>query len=285
MAATRLRPRLRLLRVLHARPHRFARLRWITQGLSFAVLYAVPLLRLARFDLWAGRHLAGGRRVGPVLGLGAVFTGILAFYVVTFALNAVMGRVFCGFGCPIGQASRLGDDAEIGSVRALARLGAFSLGLATSIALWFVNPRVFVEGSARAATSAALGVLALAGAVFLHARFFRWRFCEGFCPIGVYYSAVVTDHGFGIHFDRAKNTCKDCGSCALACPVGLDPRDLARPKNGIFGIGIDGFPEANHCLSCGECVRACENQYKKGGRAFVPLRLCKARVDGRQMSK
>jgi hypothetical protein len=50
MAGTRLSPRLRLLRVLRTQPHGYARLRWIAQGVSFAVLYAVPLPGLARFD-------------------------------------------------------------------------------------------------------------------------------------------------------------------------------------------------------------------------------------------
>jgi ferredoxin len=55
--------------------------------------------------------------------------------------------------------------------------------------------------------------------------------------------------------------------------VGLDPRDLTRPKNNLGGIGLDGFAELNHCLTCGECVRACEHQFRKEGPALVPLRL------------
>jgi polyferredoxin len=272
-------PRLRLLRVVRAQPHRYPRIRLVTQAITFLVLFGVPLLGLARFDLWDGRHLAAGRRVGAVCGLGSVFVGILSFYVITFALNAAMGRVFCGFGCPVGQASRFGDAVEAAAGRgreriaAEARAAAFALALAAAVALWFVCPRVFVEGSARAVAATLAGVAALAAAVYFHGRFWRWRFCEGFCPIGVYYSAVQTAHGFGVHFDAAKNTCKDCDACALVCPVGLDPRDLAKPKDGLGGIAIDGFPGRNHCLTCGECVRACEHQFRREGRGPVPLRL------------
>jgi polyferredoxin len=278
MPAPPIGPRLRVLRVVHAKPHRYARLRWLTQGITLLVLYGVPLLGLARFDLWDGRHLALRQPVGRVYGLGGLVVGIGAFYLITFILNAVMGRVFCGFGCPIGQASRLGDDLEMareGKDRraAQARAAAFALAVGTAITLWFVSPRVFVEGSWRAVAGTALGALALTAAVYQHGRRWRWRFCEQWCPIGIYYSAVQTDHGFGVHFDEARDTCKDCGACELACPVGLDPRDLTKPKEHVGGIGLDGFAAVNHCLTCGECVRACEHQFRKEGHDAVPLGL------------
>jgi polyferredoxin len=271
--------RLRLLRALHAQPHRYPKIRWLTQGLTLATLYTIPLVGLARFDLWDGRHLAMRRHVGPVYGLGAVFIGVLAFYIVTFGMNAVMGRVFCGFGCPIGEVSRRGEDVETGGKTRMdrARLWAssvgFSLALAGAASLWFVSPYVFVQGSARAIAATVGCALALTAALQLHGRYWRWNFCAGFCPIGIYYSAVVSDHGYGIHFDAAKHTCKECDSCDLVCPVGLHPRDLTAPKNAVVGIAIEGFPENNHCLNCGECVRACENQFRKEGRGAVPLRL------------
>jgi polyferredoxin len=279
MTAQVLPKRLRLLRVLHAQPHRYSRIRWITQGITLGILYLVPLLGLARYDLWAGRHLAWRKPLGPVYGFGAVVISVLSLYLVTFTFNAVMGRVFCGFGCPVGQMSRLGEDAEIGGKTRREELSAhgfalvFALAFATAGSLWFVSPRVFVDGSALAITTTIAVITALAAALWLHGRHWRWRFCEGYCPIGTYYSAVVTNQTFGIHFDTASKTCKACGSCDLACPVGLEPRDLTKPKNGLPGIGIDGFPGMNHCLCCGECVRACENQYRKEGRALVPLCL------------
>lgn len=279
MAAPTLTARLRLLRVLHALPHRYPSLRVFTQGMTLLILYGAPLLGLVRFDLWDGRHLALQKPVGFIWGFAGVFFGIASFYLVTFILNAVMGRVFCGFGCPIGQASRLGDDVEIakksgkGRRNAELKAAAFALALASAIALWFVSPRVFVEGSVKAIAVTVLGTLALAGAVYAHGRYFRWRFCEAYCPIGIYYSAVQTGHTFGIHFDEARSTCKDCDSCSLVCPVGLDPRKLEASKDDIGGVAIDGFPERNHCLTCGECVRACEHQFRKDGLDLVPLRL------------
>ncbi len=279
MAAPALTPRLRLLRVLHALPHRYPSLRVVTQGITLLILFAAPLLGLVRFDLWDGRHLALRQPVGFIYGFAGVFFGICAFYLITFVLNAVMGRVFCGFGCPIGQASRLGDDVEIaakagkGRRTAEAKAIGFALALGASVSLWFVSPRVFVEGSAKAIALTILGTATVSLAVYLHGRYWRWRFCEGYCPIGIYYSAVQTGHTFGIQFDEARDTCKDCDSCKLVCPVGLDPRKLTAPKDDIGGVAIDGFPERNHCLTCGECVRACEHQFRKESHDLVPLRL------------
>ena len=176
--------RLRLLRALHAQPHRYPRLRWVGQSVTFLVLYGAPLLGLARFDLWDGRHFAAGRPAGLVYGLGALFIGVFSFYIITFVLNAALGRIFCGFGCPIGQASRLGDDVEAAlatghqRLAARARAAAFALALAAGIALWLVSPRVFVEGSARAVLVTLGGVAGLATLIYLHGRFWRWRFCQ-----------------------------------------------------------------------------------------------------------
>ena len=279
MAASTLSKRLRLLRVLHAQPHRYPRIRRFTQAITLAVLYAVPLLGLARIDLWDGRHLAAGGPASFFVGVGAAFAGVLSFYLVTFILNAALGRIFCGFGCPVAQAARFGEDAEIAAMTGKGRAGAelrangFALALAVGIALWLVSSRVLVEGSARAVATTAFAVLALATAVRLHGRYFRWRFCEAYCPIGIYYSAVQTSHGFGIHFDDGAGACKQCDACEMACPVGLDPRSLQKPKDDIGGLAIDGFPGQNHCLTCGECVRACEHQFRREGRGLVPLRL------------
>jgi polyferredoxin len=288
MPETRLSPRLKTLRTLGTKPHPFRRIRVATQALTLAIVYAIPLLGLVRFDMWDGRHRIFGHATNSTYGFGGLILGIAFFYIVTFVINAFAGRVFCGFGCPIGQASRFGEEVEIatksGKGRLLAELSAvlFALALGTAGFLWFASPRVFVEGTPRAMVIAAGGLLALAGVVYAHGRYVRWTFCKSYCPIGIYYSAVQTAHGFGIHFDNS--ACKGCDVCTLACPVGLTPRDLEVPINGLPGIGLDGFPSRNHCLTCGDCVRACEH-VTHGKIETAPLRLGfsgKADKDGKR---
>lgn len=261
--ASGLSPRLRTLAAVERTPHRFQRLRRITLGLTVAILFAIPLSGLGRVDLWDGRHRLLFEPVGPVFGAEAFILSTVAFYVITFLLNAAFGRIFCGWGCPIGEASRLGDAVELatktGKGRRRAELSAigWALVLGSGILMWFVDPRVFVAGSVRAILYATAALAALTGGVYLSGRHIRWSFCTKACPIGVYYSAVQPEHTFGLKFDPA--ACNDCDLCTKICPVGLNPRELEqrrRPSQG--GISLDDFPEAHHCLTCGDCVRACE---------------------------
>lgn len=279
MAAPRLSPRLRILRTLEKKPHRYPKIRRFTMALTFAVLYAIPLLGLARFDLWDGRHMWAGERTNFVYGFGAVMISVVVFYLMTFVVNGLVGRLFCGFGCPVGQMSRMSDSCEVAQKSGEKRLKAeaeailFALGLAGAGLLWFCDPHVFVEGSQRAVLTASGGLAGGTAVIYLLGRHVRWSFCRGYCPIGIYYSAVQTAHSFGVHYDEVGSPCKSCDCCAQACPVGLDPRDLRKPQNDVIGVAIEGLPQANHCLTCGECVRACENIFAHKPHIIPPLSL------------
>ncbi len=259
-------------------------------AITFVIVYAVPLLGLARFDLWDGRHKWAGSSTNFVYGFGAVMISVIVFYLMTFIINGLVGRLFCGFGCPVGQMSRLSDSAEIGRKtrenRVQSELNAvlFALGLATGGFLWFCDPRVFVQGSPKAIGIATLGLLGGTFTVYSLGRFARWNFCRGYCPIGLYYSVIQTAHRFGIHYDEVDSLCKGCDYCAQACPVGLNPRDLRTPMNDVIGVAIEGLPQSNHCLTCGECVRACENVFVHKPELIAPLSLSKKR-DQRKVSE
>jgi ferredoxin-type protein NapH len=264
--------RLQLLRAMGSR-HRYVRLRRATMAITFAALLAVPALGLARLDVIGGAHLALGRRVDALTGAAAIAIAVAAFYAITFVLNAALGRVFCGWGCPVGHAARLADERDAAPparrrARTLAAV-AYSLALAAAIAPWWIAPRSLTS-PARVAVALALW-LAAAALVWLHGRFWRWSFCRRYCPIGLYYSAVQTDHSFAVHFDPAR--CIDCDACARVCPVELDARALALPVQDLGGLALDGLPGAHHCLVCGDCVRACELVLRKRALARLPLVL------------
>jgi polyferredoxin len=202
-----------------------------------------------------------------------------AFYGITFVINAVVGRLFCGWGCPVAQVSRFGEEVEIarrsgkGLRGAVARALLFGAALSASVLLWWVDPRVLVEGSALEAATALAVFLGLVGATLLHGRFWRWSFCKQACPIGLYYSIVAPDRIYGIVFDADRGPCKECRLCDRVCPVDLDPRDLSRARDGIGGLAIDGLPGENHCLRCGDCIRACEWVFDGAEKAALPLRF------------
>jgi ferredoxin len=259
-----------VLRAIARRPHRYRFFRLLTMGLTVSLLFAVPLLGIARFDLFAGQHRALGRAANALYGLVAVAVAIFSFYFVTFTVNLVGGRMFCGWGCPVGELNRLADDfsaARSGRSRVLwgAALVGLSLWLTLGVALWWTSPGVFLSGPAALVAGA---VVALgAGAAVAFARIIGWSFCQKACPIGLYYSVVQQKRAIGIVFDR--DACLDEAVCVRACPVMLDPRDLSAPRFGIGGWAIEGLAANNHCLRCGACVEACELTTRKRGRVAL----------------
>jgi len=259
--------RSKLLRLAYTRPHRYRRYRVLTMGLTVAVLFAVPLLGLARVDLWGGAHLALLRPVDLAVGLVAVIAAIVAFYATTLLIHVFAGRIFCGFGCPVAQLSRFADAVDVyaGSGaparRAWLELIAFALLLSLAVVSWWVAPGVFAAGDRGALL--ALGALALtAGYAVLHARWFRWGFCQKLCPIGLYYSVVQTASLIHVEFDPA-TACTDCDACTGICPVDLEPRRLAAATPSPGGLAFMDLPGGARCLHCGACIEICEHMMRK----------------------
>ena len=268
--------RRRVLRQILTRPHRYRRARAITMSVTLAILFGVPLIGLARLDLWGDAHRALLHQVDFAHGLTAVLAAIVAFYVVTFTINMPAGRMFCGFGCPVGQLSRFADaiDAfpadEARRRRGWLELSGFALLLSLAVTLWWTAPSTFLAWPAGG--FAAGLVLTVATLAVLHGRMWRWGFCRGFCPIGLYYSVVETGAPFGIDFDP-NGVCIDCDGCDTICPVQLAPRTLEAEVPAPGGLAFDGMPGLNHCLHCGLCVEVCELvTQKRAGRPAMGLR-------------
>lgn len=267
------------MRLLRSAPHRYDLLRLIAQGFSLGVLAAVPLTGLARLDVWGGGHRLLCEPASWKHALGGVIIGIAAMYVVTFLSNLVAGRLFCGWGCPVGQVCRFGEAVETPGLSSLQRLArhatgaAYSAAFVLSVMAWWVDLRVFWRGDG-SALAWAWGLLAIgvAGA-FAHGRWWRWEFCKQACPIGLYYSFVAASKHFGVHFRNQQDTCIECDACDHVCPVTLNPRDLMRPIPARGGVSVHDAPGRNHCLECGDCIRTCEKMIELRGHAPVPLRL------------
>lgn len=271
--------RLKVLRAIRTEGHRYDARRTLGMTISIGLLWLVPLSGLARVDLWAGGHAVLFRAAPFKHALAGVLVGIGAMYVVTFLVNVVGGRLFCGWGCPVGQLSRFGEAVDQpGSKRWPKRLASFlgaawSALLTASIMAWWVDLRVLWRGDPRAA-GIAWGVLLTGLALaYAHGRWWRWHFCQSTCPIGLYYSFVSPARWFGVHFRNAEHTCIECDACDHVCPVDLAPRDLMAPSGPRPGLSIADAPGRNHCLECGDCVRACEWMVAKKGDGPAPLLL------------
>jgi len=267
-------PRLAVVAANNRRRHRYRRYRAIGQLISLAVLAAVPLAHVAAFDLWRGDHWWLGEHVTGLAAVTGFTAAIAVFYATTFVINAIAGRAFCGWACPVGQISRLSDAAQAvrpaGRRRARVQLAAFALLVAAVGALWFVSPRVLSAGSARAVAAAFAGVAGAAGLLLLLGWWWRWGFCRTACPIGLYYTAVQSAGAVAVCFEDGLGKCNDCGACAVVCPVELDPRRLDEPIPGAGALSVDGMPGFHHCLHCGACVEVCERVTRSAPRT-APL--------------
>jgi len=269
----------KLLRALKTWRHRYTALRVLSQSVSIGLLLAVPFSGLARVDFWAGRHFLLGERVSVKLALAGVIAGIAALYVVTFLSNVVAGRLFCGWGCPVGQVSRFGEQADLPGQNRRQRMGAHVLGAFYSAAFvvamlaWWVDLRVLYAGG-RGALAVAWGLLTVGAAgAYAHGRWWRWEFCKQVCPIGLYYTVVAPARYFGVHFRNQHDTCIECNACDHVCPVDLKPRELMAPVGDRGGLAVLDAPGHSHCIECGDCIRACEFMIQKRGREPVPLLL------------
>lgn len=245
---------------------------------SLAILLAVPLLGIVRIDLWRAHHILLGERVGLIAALKGFVVALAVLYGVTFITNMIVGRFFCGFGCPVGYVSRLGEDVAVtkGRRRVLAHLAGagFVATFVAAIMLWWVDPRVVIEGSllARGATLGVFIVLWAGG--FLHAFWWRFGFCRGACPIGLYYRLVTSRPPIGILFANEPDKCIECGACEKVCPVALDPKSLGL-ELPLGTVGSDAplrYGDAE-CLRCGDCVEACRMIFAKQRAAVPPLRF------------
>ena len=263
-----------LLRVLLPRPHRYRSLRSWVSLLSLIVVAAPPLVGLGRIDLWGGDHQLLGE---PVSFAKALFGGLLfgiASYLITFLVNAFGGRLFCGFGCPLSQANRLAERiaaerGKPGRTATIVRSWLFAGAFAAAILHWWIDPRLWIEGSLGARAAAVAALAAGAALIQSHARWWHWSFCRGWCPVGLYYSVVSPSTALGIRFDAA--TCVNCNACDRVCPVGLAPRNLPGEIERDEGLAIATTTGVHHCLSCGDCVEACE--FILGKRGITPIAL------------
>jgi ferredoxin-type protein NapH len=259
--------RTRLVRLILNRPHRYRQYRVVTMVITLGVLLAVPLSGLARVDLWGGGHRLLGRPVTLGVGVGALCAAVAVFYGATFLINMVAGRMFCGFGCPVGQLCRFADAADAHATagarrRSWLNLVLFAVALSAATSVWFVTPAVLLSGNPAAIALTAAGIALAAALAVLHARRWRWSFCRKLCPIGLYYSIVQSTALIGVEFDDTAR-CTDCGACVAICPVGLDPRRMAEPIPSPGGLAFSDLPAGNHCLHCGACIEVCEQMMRK----------------------
>jgi ferredoxin-type protein NapH len=191
-------------------------------------------------------------------GAGAVGTVLLAVLPL-FLLTIVLGRVFCGWLCPVhfllemtdslrSLIVRLGVPVHNFRLRRSTKFAVLGLGtLATAVLGAQIFPVIYppaVLGRQMfeiiffgSLGGGAVFLLLLAfGEIFLSRRI--W--CRYLCPGGGLYALLSPLRVVTIK--RSPALCDDCAECDKACAFGLSPMT---DRTGI------------ECTSCLECVRAC----------------------------
>jgi ferredoxin-type protein NapH len=181
-----------------------------------------------------------------------------------FVTSLVLGRGFCGWGCPfhgLQQGWEKAADKPLRRVRFLGMTryvlwGAWVIGVAAlavaaggwhRIDLLYSTPNIVsVEGPQSLIT-----YFALVGITLLPQALGRRGFCHYVCPFGAW-MVVGTRLSEAAHLPRLRlrsdaAACTSCERCERECPMSLPVQAMA----------ASGKPDHTECILCATCVDAC----------------------------
>ena len=152
----------------------------------------------------------------------AVPSGVAILVLVVFAIIAfILGRVFCGYVCPIGAVQELTYRIKIKKFK--IRNKAVPIGFhLLFLPVFIVFAVVFSEGLLMRLGLKDFFHLEISGyfyvflSLMIIAVFFYRPFCRLMCPYGAILSLVSGKSRFRL---RRTDKCLDCGECEAVCPA------------------------------------------------------------------
>lgn len=228
----------------------------------------------------------------PLLALFGVSVLLTIFF-----LTALMGRVWCGWGCPqtvyleflyrpierlfTGRAGAGGKPrATIAGWRKTGMYLTFfvaSFFVAHTFLAYFVGVaqlRHWITGSPADHPAAFLVILATTGLMLFNFGFFREQMCLIACPYGRFQSALLDRSSLIISYDRKRGEPRgavrrtslpvveergDCVDCEMCVSVCPTGIDIRD------GLQIE-------CIGCAQCIDACDAVMNKIGRPLGLIR-------------
>ncbi len=213
---------------------------------------------------------------------------LLSIFLGIFLLTALLGRVWCGWGCPQtvyleflyrplerlieGRSWSRGAKSAPKWRIALKYLvfGIVSLHLSHTFLSYFVGGPQVVQWSLGSPGDHPVGfaiVWGVALSMMIDFAWFREQMCILACPYGRFQSVLLDRNSLIIGYDARRGErrgklgsrkdagggwgdCVDCGLCVAACPTGIDIRD---------GLQME-------CVACAECIDACDTVMAKVGK-------------------
>ncbi|HEX2732628.1 MAG TPA: cytochrome c oxidase accessory protein CcoG [Polyangiaceae bacterium] len=242
-------------------------------GLPFVRLGGKPAVLL---DIPHRQFTLLGHTFLPTDGVLLAFL-MLSVFVGVFLVTALLGRAWCGWGCPQtvylefvfrpieqwlegSRGQQLKLDKEGPNAKRVLKWGIFgllSVAVANVFLAYFVRPSELLHWMTHSPFEHPTGALVVLGAsalVFFDFAYFREQMCTVICPYARLQSALLDRRSLIVGYDRkrgeprgggraAGGDCIDCKACVIACPTGIDIRD---------GLQLE-------CVSCTQCVDACNS--------------------------
>jgi len=246
-------------------------LRLLVQSGALGLIVAAPLLNFyLHIDFIQGwyQSLSIGKLwfVSPLEGLESLLVAKVIYFplligmFIPVLLAYFLGRVFCGWICPVNFLSDLSDrlvNVVAGKKKhcdllvfprqifwfALIVELIFTMVLGTPLFVFLSPPGLIGREIMRVVFFHTLAWEGLVVAAVLLANLVTRRmFCRYFCPLGALLAFLGGRRRLKVFFDP--DSCTRCGQCRRACPLGLDP--------------AAGDGRSPYCWNCGECVESCK---------------------------
>jgi polyferredoxin len=217
------------------------------------ILLGLPVFHIIKFDFTNGVFFVFGEETTWL----HTVTIFLAFwagsYVITLTADYIYGRLFCGWICSWGTLLKAlrytGDKVKRKKLSPVVTEAAtFAAALISTVGLlnWFIDLTIIFRPSHPAFTIVTAITVILTAIAFVMLRYVGLRFCQEFCPIGLYLGVVSQKHMMRIDFEPANCTLGEV--CVHDCPMAMDPRLLA----------TDGeINTHSQCVLCFDCISSC----------------------------
>jgi len=192
--------------------------------------------------------------------LKRIFTSSFILLGIFFVANLFLGRIFCGYFCPLGalqewirlMGKKIGikKDVELPKkIDKYMRLIKYIILIIIIYFSFYLGDLVFRAYDPYNALMHFGGELeekiigyTILIMVLITALFSKSWWCRYFCPLGGFFG-IIRKFSF-LKIARDSNTCISCGLCDNNCPTNLEIKTSKNINN-------------SDCISCGKCIGVC----------------------------